>query len=83
MRKVDCYIVGAKGVSFYGGYESFVQKLLQYNKDKDIINYHVACKANGDGAMNLEKLEGITDVINNGFKYCGSECHLIHINEKL
>ena len=83
MNKVDCYIVGAKGVSFYGGYESFVQKLLQYNKDNNLINYHVACKANGDGAMDVEKLDGISALDKDGFKYCGSECHFIHVNEKL
>lgn len=83
MKNVDCYIVGAKGVSFYGGYESFVQKLLQYHRNNNNIKYHVACKANGDGAMELEKLEGITQVSKDGFIYCGSECCLIHINEKL
>lgn len=83
MGKVDCYIVGAKGISFYGGYESFVQKLLQYHKDNDNIQYHVACKANGNGAMEVDKLEGASEVVDNHFTYCNADCHLISVNEKL
>lgn len=83
MSKVECYIVGAKGISFYGGYESFVQKLLQYHKDNENIRYHVACKANGDGAMEVDKLEGASEVMDNHFTYCNADCHLIHVNEKL
>lgn len=56
------YIVGAKGVSFYGGYESFVQKLLEYHKDKKEIQYHVACKANGEGSMDVSRLEGASEI---------------------
>ena len=80
---VECYIAGAKGISFYGGYESFVQKLLQYHKDNDSIHYHVACKANGDGAMKVDKLEGASEAVDNHFTYCNAECHLITVPEKL
>ena len=80
---VECYIAGAKGISFYGGYESFVQKLLQYHKDNDNIHYHVACKANGDGAMKVDKLEGVSEVVDNHFTYCNADCHLITVPEKL
>ena len=31
------FIIGAKGLSFYGGYEQFLYKLLQYQKDKKEI----------------------------------------------
>lgn len=83
MSRVECYIVGAKGVSFYGGYESFVQKLLQYHKYNKDIHYHVACKANGVGAMEVDKLEGASDIVDNCFTYCNADCHLIHINENI
>lgn len=82
-KVVECYIAGAKGISFYGGYESFVQKLLQYHKDNDNIHYHVACKANGDGAMKVDKLEGVSEVVDNHFTYCNADCHLITVPEKL
>lgn len=85
MRHV--FIVGAKGISFYGGYESFVQKLLQYNKN-DQIKYHVACKANGEGAMDVSKLEGVGNFISKKgrvtgrFEYYGADCFLVRVNEK-
>lgn len=37
------FIVGSKGIpAAYGGYETFVDKLTEYQKDKK-IKYHVAC----------------------------------------
>lgn len=48
------YLVGAKSMGAYGGYETFVYKLTEYHQNKDNIKYHVACKANGDGCMLLD-----------------------------
>ena len=45
------YLVGAKSLGAYGGYETFVYKLTEYHLNKENIKYHVACKANGDGCM--------------------------------
>lgn len=45
------YLVGAKSMGAYGGYETFVYKLTEYHQNKDNIKYHVACKANGDGCI--------------------------------
>lgn len=42
------YLVGAKSLGAYGGYETFVYKLTEYHQNKQNIKYHVACKANGD-----------------------------------
>lgn len=42
------YLVGAKSLGAYGGYETFVYKLTEYHQNKENIKYHVACKANGD-----------------------------------
>ena len=47
------YLVGAKSLGAYGGYETFVYKLTEYHQNKENIKYHVACKANGDGCMLL------------------------------
>lgn len=49
------YLVGAKSLGAYGGYETFVYKLTEHHQNKKNIKYHVACKANGDGCM-LEKI---------------------------
>lgn len=45
------FLVGAKSLGAYGGYETFVYKLTEYHQNKKNIKYHVACKANGDGCM--------------------------------
>ena len=52
------YLVGAKSLGAYGGYETFVYKLTEYHQNKENIKYHVACKANGDGCIqeNIETL---------------------------
>ena len=39
------FIVGAKGMGNYGGYETFIDKLTEYHKDQKKIKYHVAWKA--------------------------------------
>ena len=54
------YLVGAKSLGAYGGYETFVYKLTEYHQNKENIKYHVACKANGDGCMDESKFEGVT-----------------------
>ena len=56
------FIIGAKGIGQYGGFETFVEKLIQSHENENGIQYHVACKANGEGCTDIEKLEGITDV---------------------
>ncbi len=77
------YIVGSKSIGQYGGYESFVMNLLQYHKNDRNIQYHVACKANGQGQMNVEQLPGAEMVNEKEFQYCNAQCFLIHVPEKL
>ena len=39
------FIIGSKGIpAKYGGFETFVEKLTEYQKNKE-IKYHVACLA--------------------------------------
>lgn len=54
------FIIGAKSIGQYGGYETFVNKLTEYHASEQSIRYHIACKANGDGCMDETKLEGVT-----------------------
>lgn len=56
------FLVGAKSLGAYGGYETFVNKLTEYHQDNSNIKYHVACKANGDGFMDETRLNGVTDI---------------------
>lgn len=77
------YIVGAKSVGLYGGFESFILNLLQQHKDNKNIKYHVACKANGEGYMDLRKLDNYTSINENEFTYCNAHCFLVRVPEKL
>lgn len=77
------YIVGSKSVGQYGGFETFVRKLLEYHKDNKDIQYYVACKANGSGHMDVSKLSGAKMINRSEFEYCNAHCFLIPIPEKL
>ncbi|MDE5558704.1 MAG: DUF1972 domain-containing protein [Ruminococcus sp.] len=57
------FIIGSKSVGQYGGYETFVDRLIGEHENKKSIKYHVACKANGDGYMDESKLSSISDVV--------------------
>lgn len=71
------YIVGAKGIGQYGGYETFVNKLIEYSSGE--LQYHIACKANGEGHMDIKKLDGIEFVGKSRFHYKGAEGYLIKV----
>ena len=59
-EKQHVFLVGAKSLGAYGGYETFVYKLTEYHQNEESIQYHVACKANGEGCMDETKLEGVS-----------------------
>lgn len=79
-NKQHVFIVGAKGLSQYGGYETFVDKLTEYHQFNKNIQYHVACKANGDGCMDESKLEGDYRLISGKeFIYHNARCFKIKV----
>lgn len=53
------FIIGSKSIGQYGGYETFVDRLVDEHQFESKIKYHVACKANGEGFMDEGKLSGI------------------------
>lgn len=59
MRIQHIFIIGAKSIGQYGGYETFVNKLSEYHQNAGEIKYHIACKANGDGHMDESLLDGV------------------------
>lgn len=63
MEKQNVYIVGAKNCGTYGGYETFLDKLTEYHKDNDKIQYHIAWKGNE----------------NKEFEYHGAHCFQINV----
>ncbi len=57
------FIIGSKSIGQYGGYETFVDRLIGEHENEKSIKYHVACKANGDGFMDETKLSFFSDVV--------------------
>lgn len=73
------YLVGAKSLGAYGGYETFVFKLTEYHRDNKKIKYHVACKANGDGCMDETKVDGVTKINEHEFELHNAHCFKIDV----
>ena len=71
------FLVGAKSLGAYGGYETFVYKLTEYHQNKKNIKYHVACKANGDGCMDETKVDGVTRINDHEFEFHNAHCFKI------
>ncbi len=59
------FIIGAKSIGQYGGYETFVDRLIGEHENDNSIKYHVACKANGDGCMDESQLPNISIIKKN------------------
>ena len=79
-RKVqNVFLVGAKSLGAYGGYETFVYKLTEYHQNNEKIKYHIACKANGEGFMDESKLDGVKKLSENEFEFHNARCFKIHI----
>ena len=77
------FLVGAKSLGAYGGYETFINKLTEYHQNNKRIVYYVACKANGDGCMDPNKTEGAENITENEFIYHNAKCFRIRVPEKL
>ena len=73
------FLVGAKSLGTYGGYETFVYKLTEYHQNNPHIKYHVACKANGDGCMDETKISGVTRISDTEFEFHNARCFKIHV----
>ena len=73
------YCVGAKSLGAYGGYETFVYKLTEYHQNNPQIKYHIACKANGDGCMDENKLDHVNSISDNEFEFHNAHCFKISV----
>lgn len=73
------FIVGAKSIGAYGGYETFVYKLIEAFRDSNDIKFHIACKANGDGYMDEAKYKDVTAIKTNEFELFGAHCFKINV----
>ena len=69
--KQSVYIIGSKGIpAKYGGFETFVEKLTEYQKDSN-IQYYVACMRKNSAKS------GITD---DQFEHNGAICFNIDVS---
>lgn len=69
-KKQHVYIIGSKGIpAKYGGFETFVEKLTEYQVDKN-IQYHVACMTENSAKS------GITD---KHFEHNSAKCFSINV----
>lgn len=73
------FLVGAKSLGAYGGYETFIDKLTLYHEKNNNIKYHVACKANGDGCMDETTLCGVSSLSDYEFEYHNAHCFKIPV----
>ena len=80
--KQHVFLLGAKSLGSYGGYETFIDKMTEYHQNNEKIQYHVAVKANGQGHMDETKVDAkiLSDAL---FIYHNAECLKIHVPEKL
>lgn len=63
MNVQHVFIIGSKSIGQYGGYETFVDRLIEEHEKEPSIKYHVACKANGDGFMDETRLSPAVKVL--------------------
>lgn len=78
------FFVGAKSLGAYGGYETFIDKLTEYHQNDSRFKYHVAVKANGAGAMDETKAQGVSNAVRMHdkiveFTYHNARCFKIHV----
>ena len=71
------FIVGAKSVGQYGGYESFLAELIRQRPEDAGYVYHVTVKANGYGCMDESALLGAKPLENNAFSWHGA--HIVKL----
>ncbi|MDE6616394.1 MAG: DUF1972 domain-containing protein, partial [Lachnospiraceae bacterium] len=77
------FLIGAKSLGAYGGYETFVDKLTEYHQHNTKIKYYVACKANGSGCINEKMLVGAKKLSATEFIYHNAYCFKITVPEKI
>lgn len=73
------FLVGAKSLGAYGGYETFINKLTEYHQSNPDIKYHVAVKANAQGAFVPDGVK----VVDGRYTYHNADCFQIKVPEKL
>ena len=68
-KRVSVFIIGAKSIGQYGGYETFLDKLTEIHAADEDIEYTIVTKANGEGAMDESRLDGVEKMGQGSFRY--------------
>jgi rhamnosyltransferase len=82
MRKEEVqhvFIIGAKSVGTYGGFETFISKLTEYHQNNKKLQYHIACKANGEGCADDNKMDYATRISRTEFMYHNARCFKVFV----
>lgn len=79
IKEKSVFLIGAKSLGAYGGYETFVYKLTEHHQNNEKIKYYVACKANGDGSMDENKLDGAIKLTDKTFRFHNAYCFKIDV----
>lgn len=83
IEKQHVFLIGAKSLGAYGGFETFIDKLTEYHQNNVRIQYHVVVKENGQGCMDEKKVAGAKVLSDSLFLYHNALCLKIHVPEKL
>jgi rhamnosyltransferase len=78
MKMKHVFLIGAKSLGAYGGYKTFINKLTEYHQNDNNIKYHVACKANGQGA---KRPQGAKETSETTYTYHNADCYEIKVPE--
>lgn len=71
-RQQHIFIIGAKSVGQYGGFESFLAELIPQHRGCGGFRYYVTVKANGYGCMDESALSGVERLSENVFVWQGA-----------
>lgn len=70
MEKKHVYVIGSKGIpAKYGGFETFVEKITEYQMNKN-IQYHIACMSENSAKSEITKKH---------FLHNGADCFNIEV----
>lgn len=58
------FVIGAKSIGQYGGYETFLDKLTDVHQQDESLQYYIVTKSNGEGAMDETKLSNVSVYLN-------------------
>ncbi|MBR1471317.1 MAG: DUF1972 domain-containing protein [Lachnospiraceae bacterium] len=81
----NIFIIGAKSIGQYGGFETFLDKLTEVHQSDRSIRYYIVTKANGSGAMDETRLSSVSDIKKDAagevrsFRYHGANVIKLHV----